>query len=52
MYVMSRNMKHVRVIHLKIFRFEGEIFYIFESASFRNVLNFPIACKVLKKHVS
>ena len=30
-YVMSRNMKNIRVLfYLKIFNFGGEIFYIFE----------------------
>ena len=36
-YVLSRNMKNIRIFFLKTFIFGGEIFNIFEEASFCNV---------------
>ena len=41
-YVLSRNIINIRFFYLKIFIFfGGKIFYIFEKACFRNVLQFP-----------
>ena len=35
-YVLSRNLKNIRISYLKIFIFGGKIFSIFESACFHN----------------